>query len=92
MIIHFVIASMVYRYEHRVRLVRVLGAVAAVGACFLSSFGAVQVFTLWHRGLLPDVLPPGTVWMRLIGALIYGWLAFEVIRLARASNNRWSGP
>jgi hypothetical protein len=88
MLINLVVAAMIYRYERHGRTVRFLGALVAVGLFVNSSIGAIQVFRLWQRGLLPDVVPPETVWVRPIGALIYGWLAFEVIRLLRASNYR----
>ena len=84
MLINFVVAAMIYRYERHGRKVRLLGALVAVGLFVVSSIGAIQVFRLWQRGLLPNVVLPETVWVRPIGALIYGWLAFEVIRLLRA--------
>jgi hypothetical protein len=79
---------MIYRYERHGRTVRIIGALVAVGLFVVSFIGAIQVFRLWQRGLLPNVVPPETVLVRPIGALIYGWLAFEVIRLQRAANNR----
>jgi hypothetical protein len=85
----FVTAALLYRYECRGRSVRLLAVALAAGLFVVSSIGAIQVFRLWQRGLLPDVAPSGMVWMRAIGALIYGWLAFEVLRLWRASNNRF---
>jgi hypothetical protein len=86
MLINFVVAAMIYRYERRGRTVRLLGALVAIGLFVVSSIGAIQVFRLWQRGLLPNAVPPETVWVRPIGALIYGWLALEVIRLRRPFN------
>jgi hypothetical protein len=88
MLINFVAAVMIHRYERQGRTIRFLGVLVAVGIFVVSAIGAIQVFELWQKGLLTDVVPPETVWVRSIGALIYGWLAAEVVRLARASTNR----
>jgi hypothetical protein len=92
LLVNFVAAAIIYRYERHSRNVRWLGMLVAVALFVVSSIGAIQVFRLWQRGPLPEGVPPEAVWVRPIGALIYGWLGFEVMRLLRASNNRWRGP
>jgi hypothetical protein len=91
MVINLVLAGLIYRYEHRGPILRVVGVLIAVGVFLVSAIGAVQTFTLWYRGAFPEPFSD-YVFVRPIGAAIYGWLAFAVIRLARASNNRWRGP
>jgi hypothetical protein len=91
MVINFVLAGLIYRYEHRGPILRVVGVLVTVGVFLVSAIGAFQIFVLWHRGAFPEPLSD-YVFVRPIGAAIYGWLAFAVIRLARASNNRWRGP
>jgi hypothetical protein len=90
-VINFALAGVIYKYEHRGSIPRALGVIVAVGLFVVSLIGAAQVFMLWHRGALPEPFAEA-VWVRPIGAAIYGWLAFCVIQLARASNNRWRGP
>jgi hypothetical protein len=91
MAINLVLAGVIYNYERRRPIPRVLGLIGAVGLFVVSSIGALQIFILWHRGALPEPFAEA-VWTRPIGAAIYGWLAFCVIQLAWASNNRWRGP
>jgi hypothetical protein len=84
MAINFALAGLIYNYERRGLIPRALGVIVAVGLFIVSSIGAVQIFTLWQRGALPEPFAEA-VWTRPIGAVAYGWLAFAVIRLARAS-------
>jgi hypothetical protein len=91
MVINLALAGVIYKFEHRRFIPRVLGVIVAVGLFVVSSIGAVQLFMLWHRGALPEPFAEA-VWTRPIGAAIYGWLAFFVIQLARAANSRWRGP
>ena len=86
---NFLVAAMIYQ---RLRTIRAIGAFAALALFVVSCIGAIQIIALWRTGRLPDAVQPETVWVKPIGALIYGWLAFEAVRVARASNNRWRGP
>ena len=83
MAINLTVAWLIYRYEHRRPIVRALGVIGALGLFVISFIGAVQIFTLWHRSALPGMLAKAA-WTASLSTAIYAWLAFCVVRLARA--------
>jgi hypothetical protein len=87
--INLALAGLIYRYECRHPVSRVLGVIVAVGLFVIAFVGAVQIFMLRHRGTLPEMFTEA-VWTRSVGAAIYAWLALCVIQLARAGKNRRS--
>ena len=89
MLINFCVAAIFYRYDNRSRTVRLLGLALALGLFVVSCDDAIQTFRLSHTGDSSAGLGHGVNWLQLIYVLMYGWLAFEVVRMARASNHRW---
>jgi hypothetical protein len=88
MLINFAIAAVLYRYDRRSRTVQLLAVAVALGLFAVACDDAIQVFRLSRAGHLSAGSRHRVIWPHLIYVLMYGWLAFEVVRLARASNNR----
>jgi hypothetical protein len=87
MLINFAIAGIIYRYEQRSRTVQLLGVAVALGLFAVACDDVIEVFRLSQSARASAGLGH-EVWPHLIYVLMYGWLAFEVVRMARASNHR----
>jgi hypothetical protein len=84
MLINFAIAGIIYRYERRGRTVQLLGLAVALGLFAVACDDVIQFFRL-SQSARPSAGLGHEVWLHLIYVLMYGWLAFEVVRMARAS-------
>jgi hypothetical protein len=86
MTVNFSLAGLLFKFERRRVTTRGLAVILAISLVVAAFVGAIQVLRLWQSGTFPLGAPVEAVWLRPIGALIYGWLAFQVLKLARASN------
>jgi hypothetical protein len=91
-LINLVVAGILHRYDGRSSTVRLLGVALALGLFLVSCDDAIQTSRSSASGQSSAGVVHGVTWLQLIYLLMYGWLAFEVLRLARASNNRRRGP
>jgi hypothetical protein len=89
---HLAMAALSYRFVQRPSGIRVVAIAGATLIFAATLYGAVTGVLFWVRGRLPVDFPSGALALTIVRPFIYGWLAYELVRLRRTSNYRLERP